>query len=325
MNATAPAFSTNASLTLQLITVSIITLQRTRHHNAIDTHDGFNSTYDYIVVGAGSAGAIVASRLSENQSVSVLVLEAGGPQTVLTDMPAMERRQLRSDVDWGYRTTPQRGAGYAYGGRVPIPRGRVVGGSHNLNYVVYSRGNRRDFDSWEQVYGAKGWNFTSVLPYFLRSENNSDPNIVNANPTYHSTKGRMEVLTPPSPDGIITKWMDMMRANGVPLGDQNGPSQMGINYFQQTIFANGTRATTASAYLEPYIKVRPNLRVLTRAFARQILFSNSTGNLTAQGIIFENNGANNTVYARKEVILSAGLSGVRTLSLVCRQYYPILP
>ena len=313
MNSTLPAPSANASLTLQLITVSIITLQRTRHHNAIDTHKALNNTYDYIVVGAGSAGSIVASRLSENSSISVLVLETGGPQTVLTDMPSMERRILRSEVDWAYRTTPQRGAGYAYGGRVPIPRGRVVGGSHNLNYVVYSRGNRRDFDSWEEVYGATGWNYSAVLPYFLRSENNSDPNIVNANPEYHSTRGRMQVVTPPTPDGILLKWLNMMLANGVQLGDQNGPSQMGINLFQQTIFSNGTRATTASAYLEPYVRVRRNLRVITRSFARQILFSNSTGNLTATGIVFEHNGTNHTVNARREVILSAGMTFLVTL------------
>jgi len=262
------------------------------------------------VIGAGSAGSIVASRLTENPNVSVLVLEVGGPQTVLTAMPAFERRLLGSDVDWAYRTTAQRGAGLAYGGHVPIPRGRVVGGSHNLNFMVYSRGNRRDFDRWANVYGATGWTYEEVLPYFLRTENNTDPNVVYANPGYHSTRGRMAVSTPTNPDPILLKFMDMVVSNGFPIVDQNGPSQVGINLFQQTIYPNATRSTTASVFLEAY-RSRPNLQVITRAFATKILFTNNTTNnnatVRAVGVVFENNGTNYTVYANKEIISCAGI------------------
>jgi len=262
------------------------------------------------VIGAGSAGSVVASRLSENQSISVLVLEVGGPQTVLTDMPGIERQLLGSDIDWAYRTTAQRGAGLAYGGHVPIPRGRVVGGTHNLNFMTYSRGNRRHFDRWANVYGATGWSYQDVLPYFLRTENNTDSNIVYANPGYHSTRGRMAVSTPTNPDPILLKFMNIVVSNGFPIVDQNGPSQVGINLHQQTIFLNATRSTTACAYLEAY-RDRPNLQVITRAFATKILFNNSMTNsnttLKAIGVVFENNGTNNTVYVNKEVISCAGI------------------
>ncbi len=310
MNASLPSFPMPSSLTLQLITVSIITLQRTKVHNLITSKNPLNNTYDYIVIGAGSAGSVVASRLTENRNVSVLVLEAGGPQTVLTDMPAVERRLLGSEIDWAYRTTAQRGAGLAYGGHVPIPRGRVVGGSHNLNYMVYSRGNQRDFDRWANVYGANGWSYNEILPYFLLTENNTDPNIVMANPDYHSTTGRMVVSTPKNTDPVILKFMDMIVANGFPIVDQNGPSQVGINLFQQTIFPNATRATTASCFLEAY-RSRPNLQVITRAFVTKILFTNITtvtnANVRAVGVVFENNGTNHTVYARNEIISCAGI------------------
>ncbi|XP_054154597.1 uncharacterized GMC-type oxidoreductase Mb1310-like [Oppia nitens] len=314
--------SSAPSLTLQLITISIITLQRTRDHNSIDTNRPIADTYDYIVVGSGTAGSIVGSRLSEDPGASVLVLEAGGPQTVLTDMPAMERRLIGSDVDWSYRTTRQAGAGWAFGGRVPIPRGRVVGGSHNLNFMVYSRGNRRDFDSWSQRFGASGWSYWEVLPYFLRSENQTDREILSANAGYHSTAGRMVVATPPSVDPILQKWMDIqVQQNGIPIVDQNGPGQLGINWFQQTIYyqSNATRSTTASAYLEPYARgggtIRPNLQVLTRAFVTRLVMTTDNtggssggggGGVRAAGVHYEHNGREHTVYARREVVLSAG-------------------
>lgn len=157
------------SVAAQLITVAILVLQRTIRHNSVHTRRPVEKEYDFVVVGAGSAGSVIAGRLTENEDVSVLVLEAGGPQTVLTDMPGHERQQLRTEVDWSYTTTSQSpNAGNAYNGIVNIPRGRVVGGSHNLNFMVYSRGNRRDFDSWASDYGATGWSYDEVLPYFLR-------------------------------------------------------------------------------------------------------------------------------------------------------------
>lgn len=297
------------SLAAQLVAVAVIVLQRTLRHNSLRTTRPIAQEYDFVIVGAGSAGSVMGARLTENPDTTVLVLEAGGPQTVLTDMPSHERQQFSTEVDWGYHTTSQSPyAGNAYDGHVAIPRGHVVGGSHNLNYMVYSRGNRRDYDNWVKTYGATGWSYDEVLPYFLRSENNTDRALVGANPGYHSTRGPMVVQTPKDPDPIITILKEYVLAMGYPLVDQNGANQVGINYFQQTIFLNATRSTTASAYLEANMG-RPNLQVLTNAFVTRILFSNNrdeNGNLQAIGFEYEAGGITRKVYARREVILSAG-------------------
>ncbi|KAF7493852.1 Glucose dehydrogenase -like protein [Sarcoptes scabiei] len=296
------------SLTSQLIAVAVVILQRTLRHNRIKTNRPILDRYDFIVVGSGTAGSILAGRLTENPDWNVLVLEAGGPQTITTDTPSFARQEVSSEVDWGYRTISQLpNAGLAFDGHVAIPRGKVVGGSHNLNYLVYSRGNRKDFDTWSQKFGATGWSYKEVLPYFLRSENNTDVKIVAADPDYHSITGNVPIYTPHSPDGIITLFKDTLIARGVPLIDQNGPSQIGINYFQQTIFPeNSTRATTASVFLEPNIN-RRNLQVLTDAFVTKILFNRTDdGLLVAIGVEYHHQNQTSRVYADREVLLSAG-------------------
>lgn len=309
------------SLAAQLVAVAVIVLQRTLRHNSLRTNRPIAQEYDFVIVGAGSAGSVLGARLTENPATSVLVLESGGPQTVLTDMPARERQQFGTEVDWAFRTTSQSpNAGNAFNGHVAIPRGHVVGGSHNLNFMVYSRGNRRDYDNWVQQYGATGWSYDEVLPYFLRSENNTDRALVGANPGYHSTQGPMVVQTPKDPDPIITILKEYVLALGYPLVDQNGANQVGINYFQQTIFLNGTRSTTASAFLEANAG-RPNLQVLTNAFVRRILFSNNrdaNGNLQAIGVEYEAGGTRQTAYARREVILSAGKFDVGEMCTIKR-------
>src|SRR5699024_7908289 len=132
-------------------------------------------------------------------NINVLVLEAGGPQLITTDVPSHARQQVGSEIDWGYRTTSQSpNAGNAFDGHVVLPRGRVVGGSHNMNFMTYSRGNRRDYDKWADL-GATGWDFQNMLPYFFRNENNTDPVIVAANPNLHSTRGPVVVRTPKNP------------------------------------------------------------------------------------------------------------------------------
>lgn len=210
-------------LTAQLLAVSIIILQRTIRHNSINSKLPISPNYDFIVVGSGTSGSVVAGRLTENPNVSVLVLEAGGPQLITTDTPGHVRQQFGSEIDWGYRTTSQSpNAGNAFDGHVVIPRGRVVGGSHNMNFLVYSRGNRKDFDSWAHQFGATGWSYNDVLPYFLRSENNTDVNILNANPMFHSTTGPVVVRTPKNPDPVIEILKQAVLSWGYPLVDQNG-------------------------------------------------------------------------------------------------------
>lgn len=303
------------SLTSQLIAVSVVVLQRTLQHNRLSTMEPINDEdrFDFLIVGAGTAGALLAGRLTENPNVNVLLLEAGGPQSVTTDTPSFARQLVNSEYDWGYRTTSQLpNAGRAFDGHVAIPRGRLIGGSHNMNYLVYSRGNRKDYDTWAEQFGATGWNYENVLPYFLRTENNLDSRIVAANPGYHSTTGPVTIQTPKNPDPIITIFMEQLLKYGIPKVDQNGPDQVGINYFQQTIFENATRATTASVFLEAN-KHRPNLRILTGAFVTKILFNKTrdhNGKITAIGVEFEHKNQTRQVFANKEVLLCAGNNSI---------------
>lgn len=310
MSATpAPVDTASVPLALQLVSVALLVLQRTLRHNRVSSDRAIQSHYDFVVVGAGSAGSVVASRLSESAAASVLVLEAGGPETVI--MPALAPGLAGTEVDWSYRTVSQSPrAGNANAGHVHLTRGRVLGGGHNLNFLGYSRGNRRDYDRWATEYGATGWSYREVLPYFRRSENNVDEKIVAENGQYHGTTGPMVVQTPSIVDPIVTIILDTLVGMGYPQTDQNGHQQLGINHFQQTIFLNGTKSTTASAYLEPFFD-RSNLQVVTRTLVTRILFESTStvdGTLPrAIGVEYEREGGHRKrVFAKREVILSAG-------------------
>lgn len=158
-----------ASLSLQLITVSILTLQRQISHNNNANRNQWDSTYDYIVVGSGSAGAVIAYRLTENPQTRVLLLEAGGPQNEIADMPGITPALVGTEVDWQYRTVPQTRIGQAFRDRrLNQPKGKVIGGTSTINWMLYNRGNRRSYDNWANNYGATGWAYNDVLPYFRR-------------------------------------------------------------------------------------------------------------------------------------------------------------
>ena len=205
--------------------------------------------------------------------------------------------------------------------RVPCPRGKIFGGSHAINNAGYTRGNFRDYDAWESVYGATGWNYRTLLPYFLRTENNTDPAVVAAAPRFHSTTGPLEISTPPNLDPIIGRWLNAVQQLGWPLSDYgNLEQQFGVTVLQCTQSAtNWTRQTTASAYVEVNI-ARPNLHVLLHAHVTRVLFegdsssSNTTSNTTtpptATGVEYvrpdDEGNRTYTVSARREVILSAG-------------------
>lgn len=326
------------SLANQLLTVAIISLQRQLYHNRrLDTGAKPlpQSSYDFIVVGSGTAGSIVAGRLSENPSVSVLLIEAGGPQTVTSDIVST---YYSFNYDWGYRTVPQANAGNflynkvillicltkqcflnytAFGlnnRQVPVVRGRVFGGSHTLNFVGYIRNNVKEWDSWESEYGATGWNYDTIFPYFLRTENNTDPAVVAARPNLHSTSGPLEISTAPDPQPILNRWVDAATRLGWPRVDfSDGRKQYGTGILQTTQSAsNWTRQTTASAFIEVNI-ARPNLHVLLNSQVTRVLFDTSTFGSSSQpravGVEYvrASDGRSFQIFANREVILSAGV------------------
>ncbi|XP_054165836.1 L-sorbose 1-dehydrogenase-like [Oppia nitens] len=296
------------SLTLQLLTVAIITLQRQIQHNHYSSGPtpANNTQYDYIVVGAGTAGCVLAARLAENPAVNVLLLEAGGQQSVITDMPGNTLFLVGGEFDWNYHVVPQTSAGRAYPDFF-ISRGKVLGGSSVTNWDIYNRGNRRDYDNWAQMYGLTDWSFDRVLPYFLMSENNTDQNVVNSNSAFHNTNGLISVSTETIPDPVIVAFMKAANSLGIPIVDINGEQQYGTTIAQ--MFWNnstGIKSTTANAYIERYN--RTNLHVLTRAHVKRVLLERTTGReLRATGVLYSRNGINNLVVTTtREVIVSAG-------------------
>jgi choline dehydrogenase len=255
-------------------------------------------TFDYIIVGAGSAGCVLANRLSADPGVSVLLLEAGGPDKKLEiHIPAAYSKLNRTEVDWAFWTEPQASMN---GRRMYQPRGKVLGGSSSTNAMAYVRGNRTDYDEWAAL-GNPGWNYDAVLPYFLRSEHNEQAGLLDAG--YHGTNGPLNVtfaqkFRTPMADAFVEACVE----NGIRRNpDYNGREQIGAGLFQFTI-KNGARHSAATAFLKPAMS-RPNLTVITRAHTSRVLLQNGR----ATGVEFLT-GKNQTqqATAKREVILSAG-------------------
>lgn len=303
------------ALVVQLLTFAVLALQRQLYHNrGLDLGNSTNAStfvvqaeYDFIIVGGGTAGCIVASRLSEVQNVSVLLLEAGGPSTITSDMMAAF---AYFNYNWGYQTTPQQYSAFGLRDRrLSFPRGRILGGSHAINSALYNRGNSRGYDDWAANRGAQGWSWAEVLPYFLLSENNTDPQIIAANPSLHSTSGPVQVSSIPNTVPIHNHWTNALVKSRWPIIDINGPWQLGTSVLQMTQSnTNWTRQTTYNAYIEPIILQRSNLHVLPNSLVTRLLFQNtSAGQASAVGVEFERAGQTFQVRARREVILSGGV------------------
>jgi choline dehydrogenase len=251
--------------------------------------------YDYVIVGAGSAGCVLAARLSEDPGTSVLLIEAGPPDTAQEiHVPVTFGQLFQSKWDWDYFTDPEPGLD---GRRRYLPRGRMLGGSSSMNAMIYMRGNRADYDDWEAL-GAQGWGWDSVLPYFLAAEDNER----GAGPL-HGAGGPLTVSDGRSRHVLMDAFLAAAQQAGHPANDDfNGPEQDGVGYYQLTQ-RNGMRCSAAVAYLHPAIaEPRANLTVITEALCTRIVFDGER----ATGVELERGGQLFEQHADREVIISAG-------------------
>jgi choline dehydrogenase len=251
-------------------------------------------TFDYIIVGAGSAGSVLADRLSEDGRDSVLVLEYGGSdRSILIQMPAALSIPMNSKTyNWGYQTEPEP---HLNGRRLMCPRGKVLGGSSSINGLVYVRGNPLDFDHWEEE-GAKGWAFKNVLPYFRRAES-----FRGGADAYRGDDGPLATASGERRNPLYDAFIEAGRQAGYAVSaDLNGERQEGFGAFDMTV-KDGVRWSTANAYLRPAMK-RPKLSVVTRALATRIAFDGRR----AVGVHYRRMGRKHMARARREVILCGG-------------------
>jgi choline dehydrogenase-like flavoprotein len=250
--------------------------------------------FDYVVVGGGSAGCVVASRLSENPDVKVCLLEAGkaGDGWIIT-APAATAIMLSAPINnWAFETVPQPGLNGRKGYQ---PRGKALGGSSAINAMVYIRGHKWDYDHWASL-GNKGWSFEDVLPYFKRAENNEE-----IHDAFHGAGGPLYVAGLRTDNPVPHVFVEAARQCQLPLNrDFNGAEQEGVGVYQVTQ-KNGERWSAARAYIHPYM-TRPNLSVVTQAAASKILFSNRR----ASGVQYRQGKETRAVKARREVILASG-------------------
>ncbi len=250
-------------------------------------------SFDYIIVGAGSAGCVLAARLTEDADVRVALLEAGGEDTQPEiKIPAAFPVLFKSSLDWDLEGEPEPGLDHR---RLYLPRGRMLGGCSSINAMIYIRGNRVDYDGWAAA-GCEGWSYDQVLPYFKRSEDNE-----RGEDAYHGVGGPMSVSDSRSMHALVDTMLEAARQAGHEQNpDFNGARQEGVGRFQLTQ-RDGLRWSTADAYLRP-AEPRENLEVIPRAMVLRILFEGSR----AVGVEVARDGKVEQLRAEREVILSAG-------------------
>ncbi|XP_050443788.1 glucose dehydrogenase [FAD, quinone]-like isoform X2 [Adelges cooleyi] len=257
--------------------------------------------YDFVVVGAGSAGCVLANRLTEVKHWKVLLLEAGIEEPEFSSVPGLAPLQLNSRIDWNYTTQPDKHTCRSRpGGACNWARGKVMGGSSTINYMIYTRGNMEDYNEWEEM-GNYGWGYGEALYYFKKSEDNEDPEVYKKNPHYHGKGGYLTVEWFPYVDATAVALIQAWKEFGLPYVDVNGHSQIGVTHLQSTA-RHGQRMSTNTAFIRPIRKKRKNLTVLTDAHVTRVIVDNKH----AVGVEYLFKKKMRKAYVRKEVILSAG-------------------
>jgi choline dehydrogenase len=250
-------------------------------------------SYDYIIVGAGSAGCVLANRLTEDSSVKVLLLEAGSPDKKQEiHIPAAFAKLFKTPLDWNYETEPEPQLSNR---KLYWPRGKMLGGSSSLNAMIYMRGAVSDYDGWQRL-GNEGWSFNDLEPYFKKAEHQE-----RGASNYHGTNGPLNVADLRSPNPLSQAFVEAGQTLGLKRNDDfNGETQEGVGLYQVTQ-KNGQRHSTAAAYLKPVLS-RPNLTVITQAHVTKIDIEKPN----AVGVTYLRNGVLEQVRADREIILSGG-------------------
>ena len=259
--------------------------------------------FDYVIVGGGSAGCVVAARLTEDPGIRVLLLEAGPDASAVEEVrvPAAYSRLFRSQYDWNYVTLPQERADDR---PVYWPRGKALGGSSTMNAMIYVRGNRLDYDTWRDEYGCTGWGYKELLPYFLRAEDNAR----GASP-YHGAAGPLPVQDPRHKSVHAEHFIEAAKRRGaLANGDFNGAQQEGVGFYQVTQ-RDGVRCSVADAYLA---NKPQNLTIITNALATGLVVEGGR----AAGVTYRFQGKDETARAEAEVILAAGAIGTPQLLML---------
>lgn len=262
--------------------------------------------FDYIIVGGGSAGSVLAGRLSEDPAVRVALIEAGPPdRSVLIHCPAGLAVIAKFEMNgWGYNTVPQPGLN---GRRGYQPRGKVLGGSSSINAMIYARGHAADYDGWA-AQGNPGWSYADVLPYFKRAEHNE-----RGADALHGQGGPLNVMDLAHPNPFLASFIEAGQQAGHRHNtDFNGPEQEGVGAYQVT-HKNGERFSAAKAYLTPHLQ-RPNLQVITNALTTRVVMDADGPVPRAVGVEYRGNGGRGTAQTLRlkpggEVVLSAGAFG----------------